>query len=127
MSEESDKSDDPGTIVVHHLPWRSSGIEYILSLVIIVVVSSSDFNTFIHHLDERYDQKLKKQGMLMAKKVREVGTSSNQPPPPNAPRWSIRKTGRKVFLVYPCVYPLFFLGLGVSHTIFISVPVFVMM
>ena len=27
----------------------------------------------------------------MAKKVREVGNSSNQPPPPNAPRWSISK------------------------------------
>ena len=29
MSEKSDKSDDPGTIVVHHLPWRSNGINII--------------------------------------------------------------------------------------------------
>ena len=43
MSEESDKSDDPGTIVVHHLPWRSSGTEYNLALVIIIIVSSYRF------------------------------------------------------------------------------------
>ena len=28
MSEESDKSDDPGTIIVHHLTWRSNGYYY---------------------------------------------------------------------------------------------------
>ena len=60
-------------------------------------IPSADLNTFIRQLDERYDQKIKKQGMLMAKKVREVGTDGK--------RWSIDKEWEEGKLKLSVIHP----------------------
>ena len=57
--------------------------------------NNADLNTFLSKLDERYEAKVKKQGMLMAKKVRKIGSMSSSTPPPEAAGWTIDKEWKK--------------------------------
>ena len=53
--------------------------------------SDTELNTFLKKLDDRYEAKVKKQGMLMVRKGRKVGCPSSTPPPPNAAAWTVQK------------------------------------
>ena len=95
MSEESDDANDPNIIVVHRLTWRSTGTSLSLECHCDYTIFT-DLNTFLNKLDERYDAKVKKQGMLMAKKVRRIGCLSSSVPPPEAAAWTIDKDWKQV-------------------------------
>ena len=55
---------------------------------------SSELNNFLSSLDRRYSDKIKIDGVLMAKKLRTKGTDSSLPPPHGAPAWTVCE-GRK--------------------------------
>ena len=40
-------------------------------------------------LDTRYEDKVKKDGILVARKTRKTGSPAKSGPPPNAPSWTI--------------------------------------
>jgi hypothetical protein len=40
-------------------------------------------------LDKRYEEKIRKEGILVARKPRKYGSPSNTFPPPDAPRWTV--------------------------------------
>lgn len=44
---------------------------------------------FLSKLDERYDNKVKKDGTAMARKQRRMGCKSSSRPPEGAPRWTV--------------------------------------
>lgn len=44
---------------------------------------------FLHRLDNRYDERVKKDGTIMAKKHRKIGGYSNTKPPADAPEWTV--------------------------------------
>ena len=44
---------------------------------------------FLTTLDSRYQDKTKKEGVLVAKKNRVYGSPSSRPPRPDAPQWAI--------------------------------------
>ena len=46
---------------------------------------------FIGKLDERYEGKLKKDNVLMARKVRKIGEVSTRRQPSNAPKWTVKQ------------------------------------
>ena len=91
MSEESDeKSNDQLQLVIHHPQWHSRG-QFINS---IVIVNEFDFKTpelteLIVKLDERYNDKVKKDGTAMARKPRRVGFLLLSRPPAGAPDWAV--------------------------------------
>ena len=96
MSEGSDDEDDPNTIVVHQLPWRSQGMPlHEFSVVYLSFSFVADLSKFLNKLDERYEAKVKKQGMLMAKKARKIGSFASSVPPPEAAGWTIDKEWKK--------------------------------
>ncbi len=51
----------------------------------------SELNDFVALLDERYDSKVKKDGITMAKKIRKLGLPSISYPPSGAPDWTVWK------------------------------------
>ena len=51
----------------------------------------ADLNSFLSRLDQRYEAKVKKQGMLMAKKARRIGCPSASVPPADTAAWTIDK------------------------------------
>lgn len=55
----------------------------------------TDLNKFLNKLDERYEAKVKKQGMLMAKKARKIGSFASSVPPLETPGWTIDKEWKK--------------------------------
>ena len=48
-----------------------------------------DLNEFVRHLDERYNQKVLREGGTVAKKVRRNGAPSTKSPPKDAPEWTV--------------------------------------
>ena len=46
---------------------------------------------FLGKLDERYEAKLKKDNVLMARKVRHLGEESCRCQPPNSPKWTVKQ------------------------------------
>ena len=40
-------------------------------------------------LDKRYEEKVKKEGVLVARKCRKIGCPASSGPPPNAPDWTL--------------------------------------
>ena len=88
MTEESDAEDN--SIIVHALLWRSEGFQSFLSFFL--VIKSGVYlalNWLIKALDDRYNQKIHKEGGLFIKKDRSTGPPSKSYPPFNAPEWSI--------------------------------------
>ena len=49
---------------------------------------------FLSLLDNRYDARVKKDGVTMAKKVRQLGLSSKSSPPSGAPDWTVDQNWR---------------------------------
>lgn len=49
----------------------------------------ADLNEFMCRLDERYSQKVSREGGTVAKKVRRNGAPSIRNPPKDAPEWTI--------------------------------------
>ena len=49
----------------------------------------SGLNNFLQTLDKRYADKIKGEGVLMAKKLRRPGCSSTLLPPAGAPSWTL--------------------------------------
>ena len=47
---------------------------------------------FLERLDERHEAKLRKDNVLMARKVRQLGEVAHRPQPTNAPKWTIKQT-----------------------------------
>ena len=67
------------------------------------------FNTgltdLLHRLDSRYEEKVKKDGTIMAKKHRKFGGYLSTKPPEDAPEWTVNGNGNKVHVLqglYPC-------------------------
>lgn len=44
---------------------------------------------FMEKLDTRYEDKIKKDGVLVARKTRRTGSPAKSGPPPNAPSWTV--------------------------------------
>ena len=44
---------------------------------------------FLHKLDGRYDERVKKDGTIMAKKQRKIGAAASCKPPVDAPEWAV--------------------------------------
>lgn len=44
---------------------------------------------FLEKLDTRYEEKVKKEGVLVARKTRKTGCPARSGPPPNAPNWTV--------------------------------------
>ena len=55
------------------------------------IVRSSELNNFLAVLDKRYTDKIKGEGVLMAKKLRQCGSSSTLLPPSGAPSWALNE------------------------------------
>ena len=110
MSEESDdKSNDQ--LVIHRPQWRSRG-QFINS----IIVNEFDFETtelteLIVKLDERYNDKVKKDGTAMARKPRRVGSLLLSRPPVGAPDWAIDPNwkGKTISFFYSCQLIFFFI------------------
>ena len=61
--------------------------------------------TFIGKLDERYEGKLRKDNVMMARKVQKIGELSTRQQPTNAPKWTVKQnTGQldSTYLVNIC-------------------------
>ena len=61
--------------------------------------------TFIGKLDERYEGKLRKDNVMVARKVRKIGELSTRQQPTNAPKWTVKQnTGQldSTYLVNIC-------------------------
>lgn len=59
-------------------------------------------------LDQCYEEKMKKEGTFMARKVRHSGTPSSTEPPANAPNWTIDPEWKTIehgvlLYVYICI------------------------
>ena len=61
--------------------------QYTVTLVTTIILTG--LTDFLYQLDERYMQKTRKEGCVMAKKRRKVGGDSVCAPPINAPRWTM--------------------------------------
>ena len=76
----------------------------------------ADLNTFLKKLDDRHEAKIKKQGMLMARKTRSVGSPSSSVPSPDT---ASRTIERKVSYIYTtkvlCYFLLPFCADGDTH------------
>lgn len=98
MTEECDDSDDPTVIVEHPVPWRSQREwYYIRSSLLFNRTLFSGLSDFLASLDERYSQKVHKEGGLMAKKCRKTGSPASSLPPCDAPSWAVDpKYGRSL-------------------------------
>ena len=61
-------------------------------------------NDFLKRLDDRYEEKIKKDATAMARKVRKVGAHSTSPPPIDAPEWTVDTKWKeaKCKLYYQC-------------------------
>ena len=55
----------------------------------LLCISTSQLNEFLKKIDTRYEVKIKREGMLISMKNREIGSLSSTIPPPNAPTWTI--------------------------------------
>ena len=103
MSEESDeKSDDQLQLVVHRPQWHSRG-QFINSIVIVneFGFKTPELTKLIVKLDERYNDKVKKDGTAMARKPRRVGSLLSRPPA-GAPDWAVDLNwkGKIMFFVF---------------------------
>ena len=96
MSEESDDLSDCQTIVIHPFTWRSARKFNLLFLRVhfYVCFTIEGLNDFLQTLDQRYEDKVKKDGTAMAKKTRRIGQTSPSPPPDGAPDWAISSKWR---------------------------------
>ena len=57
--------------------------------MLLLLVCLLGLKDFLSMLDERYERKIKKGGVTMAKKLRKLGLSSQEGPPVNAPSWTL--------------------------------------
>ena len=73
----------PGGLKVKSSPFYIRGLS--LSFL------HSELDDFVALLDQRYDAKVKKDGITMAKKVRKLGLPSKSYPPTGAPDWTVDK------------------------------------
>ena len=94
MSDEYDDEDqDPQLVVVHQPVWRSkresnsTGVFIFITLLLQSV--DAGLAEFLHRLDGRYDDRVKKDGTIMAKKQRKVGAPASCRPPADAPEWAV--------------------------------------
>ena len=58
-------------------------------MLTLVLQSEVGLTEFLHRLDGRYDERVKKDGMIMAKKQRKVGAPASSTPPADAPEWTV--------------------------------------
>ena len=96
MSDEFDDEDhDPQLVVVHQPIWRSKRepkVRFKMILFYFMLLFCQIYaglTEFLHRLDVRYDEKVKKDGMIMAKKQRKVGAPASCKPPADAPEWAV--------------------------------------
>lgn len=68
------------------------------------VLFSAELNDFISRLDMRYDEKVKKDGVTIAKKSRKLGLISTCAPPPDAPDWTIDQEWKSEHCTIMLVY-----------------------
>ena len=54
-----------------------------------LILFIADLTTILKKLDDRYEAKIKKQGMLMARKTFSVGSPLSSRPPPDSASWTI--------------------------------------
>ena len=93
MSEESDDADDTNTLVVHKFPWRSLGITVLL--LCLFLYCSLEMCQFLEKLDLRYQEKISKEGVLVARKNCKNGGISETLPCLDVPEWIIDPKWRK--------------------------------
>lgn len=94
MTEESDHPDDPYTLVVHPLQWRLQSKARLshfhrFELLCLIFTHSAGLCDFLAWLDQQYDDRVKKEGITMAKKNRKIGFNSTTLPPSDAPDWTL--------------------------------------
>lgn len=101
MSEESDDSEDPQSIIVHQLKWRSKrqydhshNYKHQVALPIQSYHSTAGLTDFLRQLDERYEARVKKEGTAMVRKIRKIGSSSCGSPTADAPAWLLETSPR---------------------------------
>ncbi len=63
-------------------------VEYLLRSSTIVIIYSTELSKFLTTLDARYQEKTKKEGILVARKNRKDGSPSKALPRPGAPEWT---------------------------------------
>ena len=91
MSLESDDPDDSNSLIVHKLPWCSNSmfsIPVFASLICVTPICLG-LTRFIEKLDARYEEKVKKEGILVARKTRKPGSPAKSDPPAGAPDWTV--------------------------------------
>ena len=59
---------------------------------------------FLSKLDERYNNKVKKDGTTMATKQRKIGAPSASRPPPGAPQWVVDPQWKGVLHMHYCAH-----------------------
>lgn len=59
---------------------------------------------FLSKLDERYNNKVKKDGTAMARKQRKIGAPSASRPPPGAPQWVVDPQWKGVLHMHYCAH-----------------------
>ena len=67
--------------------------------VLCVITGLTDF---LSTLDERYNNKVKKDGTAMARKQRKIEAPSVSRPPPDAPQWVIDRQWKGVLHMHYC-------------------------
>ena len=105
MSEESDDPDNPNVLIIHKLPWRSRGnLSWPYNIIIVIIITCSELSQFLETLDERYEKKIKKEGVLVARKQRRVGSTSVTIPQCSAPKWTVDEEWAKGIVVFFCLF-----------------------
>ena len=111
MSEESDDPDNPNVLIIHKLLWRSKGnLSWPYNIIIVIIITCSELNQFLETLDERYEKKIKKEGVLVARKQRRIGSTSVTIPQCSAPKWTVDEEWAKgiVFFCFLFVMMIIF-------------------
>ena len=105
MSQQSDDDSDNLAVVVHQPPWRSKGKNQRDACVLcIFMLLHAGLSDFLAKLDERYNNKVKKDGTAMARKERKMGSPATSRPPEGAPRWAIDQQWIGLFFAYDLHY-----------------------
>ena len=67
-----------------------------------VLCVNAGLTDFLSTLDERYNNKVKKDGTAMARKQRKIGAPSVSRPPSDAPQWVIDQQWKGVLHMHYC-------------------------
>ena len=59
-----------------------------------IIIFNAELKEFLDVLDQRYETRLKRDGVQMAKKMRRIGEVSCRGPPQEAPQWTLNPAGQ---------------------------------